>query len=139
VPWHRLLCDAEAVRGGALRAAWAEVKSLHRRGLDDLRLPPRAPMPESQSLARGAGSAHYPPEPSWDDDRPWAPETAQRRMAESVEHEVLDSPVHQALGKIAHGPVRRLPSRVRDLIADRRTEPPDERVAGAVLFNLGED
>jgi hypothetical protein len=138
VPWHRLLCDAEPVRGDALRAAWAEAKSLHRRGLDDLRMPVRAPMPESRARPRSEASpANYPPEPSRGNDRPSARDTAQWRMAKGVEHEVLDSPVHQALSEIAYGPVRRLPSRVRDMIADRWTEPPDERVAGAVLFNLG--
>ncbi|WP_307666134.1 hypothetical protein [Streptomyces sp. V1I1] len=138
VPWHRLLCDAESVRGDALRAAWAEVQSLHRRGLDDLRMPVRAPTPESGARSSSeAGSTRYPQEPSRDDGRPLARETAHWGITDSVEPDVLETPVHRSLSEIAHRPVLPLPPRVRDMIADRRTEPPYERVAGAVLFNLG--
>jgi hypothetical protein len=119
VQWYRRLCDAELARGDALWAAWAEVQSLHRRGLDDLRMPVRAPTPELEARPRSeSGSIHHPQEPSLHDDRPSARDTAHWGITDSVEPDVLDTPVQRSLSEIAHRDVLPLPSRVRDMIAD---------------------
>jgi hypothetical protein len=68
-----------------------------------------------------------------------ARETAHWGITDSVEPDVLETPIHRSLSEIARRTVLPLPPRVRDMIADRRTEPPDERVAGAALFNVGGD
>ncbi|MDJ0345977.1 hypothetical protein QMK19_30460 [Streptomyces sp. H10-C2] len=139
VPWHRILCDAGTTQRDALQAAWWEVQNLHRGGYEDLRGTVRAhvsmAMARPRSEADSPGSSwQYPP----DDEGPVAWDGAEQGEVDRGEREVLDTPVYRGLNDIAEGPVSPLPRRVRDMIAGRRAEPPDERVAGAGLFNLGE-
>ncbi|MET4644132.1 hypothetical protein ABID95_003875 [Streptomyces atratus] len=167
VPWHRILCDAASQEGTWLEAANVQARILHLRGLDSLETMARARnhqarrgKPSSEAILSGErrDSLRAPSEglamaPSDATSRTWPsefdasrPDTHDRlilaeRGALTDWHrtqEELRLPEYPGLVDVTGRSVAPLPHRVTELIRGDVVDPPDERVAGAVLVNLGE-
>ncbi|MFF4215287.1 DUF6615 family protein [Streptomyces nondiastaticus] len=138
MPWHRVLCDEPNNGQTGLEAAHAEVKALHRRGADDLLSAVRAPILRAlreQTVVtpvRRQQTDTGMPDQKLGESRPASLDDYLRR----AEEEVLSMPVYEGLSEVADRPLSRLPDRVVAMLRGRVTEPPDDRVNGAVLVNL---
>ncbi|MFH8991618.1 DUF6615 family protein [Streptomyces sp. NPDC017940] len=140
-PWNRILCDGSESRAPSLEIAYGRVLSLHQTALAELegetelsenfRVVARTPIRLANPEEPGRVGRH---QHDGEDDRG------------RVEHETTRgaaplSPTERALRgqlrEMADRPVGRLPQRVRAMAHGAEGEPADERVAGAVLVNLG--
>ncbi|MFD5237254.1 DUF6615 family protein [Streptomyces tendae] len=140
-PWNRILCDGSESSAPSLEIAYGRVLSLHRTALAELegkaelseapsvvaRLPIRSAISKESSRV---DRHQY----DGEDDRGRADHETTRGAApiSSTERGLL-----RQLREMSDRPVGRLPRRVRAMIRGAEGEPADERVAGAVLVNLG--
>ncbi|MBM4791309.1 hypothetical protein HXP44_04330 [Streptomyces sioyaensis] len=142
VPWHRLLCDAPRRGRPGLEAAHAKVTGLHHRGVHDLRAAVRAEIRwvdqdrDRYDATPGYGpwTAAEEPDPEREDQAPWSDETEFDRR----EQEVLGMPVYRGLNEVAGRQLSPLPDRVMAMIHGEAAQPPDARVAGAMVVDLSD-
>lgn len=141
-PWNRILCDGSESSAPSLEIAYGRVLSLHQTALAELEW--ETELSQNSPVVAGAPiRLTNPEEPSRvdrhqhdsEDDRGRAERDETTRGAAPL------SPTERALRgqlrEMADRPVGRLPQRVRAMVRGAEGEPADERVAGAVLVNLG--
>ncbi|GAA3014952.1 hypothetical protein JCM13580A_36140 [Streptomyces drozdowiczii] len=140
-PWNRILCDGSEASAPSLEVAYGRVLSLHQTALAELEEKAELSKAPSEVATLPIGSARS-NELGWvdrhqydgDEDRRWAYRETTRSAAPLSPSERA---LREQLREMADRPVRRLPQRVRAMIRGAEGEPADERVAGAVLVNLG--
>ncbi|MEU3522780.1 DUF6615 family protein [Streptomyces sp. NPDC038707] len=141
-PWNRILCDGSVSEAPILDIAYRRVQQLHRSALVEL-----------EELGRTGASpptVGLPASPALQQLRPVVrPQRVSRADRGSAGHVLgprddaafssADHALHRRLREMADRPVGRLPQRVQDMVHCGDGPPPDDRVAGAVLINLGSD
>ncbi|WP_434600478.1 hypothetical protein [Streptomyces sp. A5-4] len=140
-PWNRVLCDGSVSGAPSLDIAYKRVLSLHQAALVELE---REVEPSDAPLAvAGAPSRSAIPGGPSQVDRPArnGEEGRGRADRDRTRGAASLSPTERALRgelwEMAERPVGRLPQRVRAMVRGAEGVSPDERVAGAVLVNLG--
>ncbi|MFF4454672.1 DUF6615 family protein [Streptomyces goshikiensis] len=123
IPWNRVLCDSAVPDVGSLDAVFGRVCALHRDGVLDLRQARERPEVYSYAVS-GVDGGRVPLVLPVDCGAP--------------PPDLTDRPVYHRFGELSEGPVTALPGRVRRMISGDAVDPPDSRLAGALLVNLAD-
>lgn len=140
-PWNRILCDGSESSAPSLDIAYGRVLRLHQTALEELEGKAElseassavARLPIRPAISEDSNRVDRHQHDGEDDRRRADHETTRGAAPLSSTERGLRGQLREMAGR----PVGRLPRRVRAMIRGAEGEPADERVAGAVLVNLG--